>query len=77
MKQLLCTDCANTLCNDEIALNLKLRGRSTGTFFCLRCFSRRLDCTQDELMQMANFFRENGCELFANKYVNEQGSEHD
>jgi len=76
MKQLLCKVCQTALSNDEIALNLKLRGRSVGTFFCPGCFSNRLNCTENELMEMMAFFRENGCELFAHRYVNEQGSEH-
>lgn len=76
MKQLLCEACRQPLRNDEIALNLKLRSRSIGTFFCLKCLSRRFDCSQEELTQMAAFFRDNGCELFAYEYVKEQGSEH-
>lgn len=59
------------LCNEGIALNLKLRGRSIGTFFCLHCLALHLDCTEAHLRQMAAFFRENGCELFQRNYVNE------
>lgn len=75
MKRLLCENCQSSLCNDEIALNLKLRSRSVGTFFCLKCLSHRMDCPKEKLTQMAAFFRENGCELFTRQYVNEQGSE--
>ena len=76
MKRLLCKDCQRVLVNDEIALNLKLRNRSIGTFYCLGCFSKRFDLEKNKLTEMAAFFKENGCELFTRRYVNEQGSEH-
>lgn len=71
MKRLLCIGCETVLRNDEIALNLKLRGRSTGTFFCMNCLARQMDCGVDELSELARFFRRNGCELFQRNYVNE------
>ncbi|MDR2505040.1 MAG: hypothetical protein LBD16_02925 [Oscillospiraceae bacterium] len=71
MNQLLCGGCREPLCNDEIAVNLKLRGRAVGTFFCMDCLSERIDCAKDELLRMAVFFRENGCELFAREYLKE------
>lgn len=71
MKRLLCCDCAQEMNNEEIAMNLKLRGRAVGTFFCKACLSRRIDCPPETLTQMATFFRENGCELFSRQYVNE------
>jgi hypothetical protein len=74
MKRLLCKDCQGNLCNDEIALNLKLRSRSVGTFFCLNCLSHRMDCPKETLIEMVAIYRENGCELFSYQYV-EQGSE--
>lgn len=71
MKQLLCAGCGAALRNAEIALNLKLRGRSIGTFFCMGCLARQLGCGAEELKELAAFFRQHGCELFERIYVNE------
>lgn len=50
-------------------MNLKLRGRSVGMFYCMLCLSDRTDSTVEELEQMADYFTQNGCELFQTKYV--------
>ena len=76
MKRIGCGDCGAPLGNMEIALNLKLRGRAAGTFFCLQCLGQQLDCPREELKRMAVFFRENGCELFSRRYVEEQGRDY-
>jgi hypothetical protein len=76
MKSIGCGDCGSPLGNMEIALNLKLRGRAAGTLFCLQCLGQRLDCPREELTRMADFFRENGCELFSRRYVEEQGRDY-
>ena len=73
MKRLLCEDCSATLDNMETSLNLKLRGRAVGTFYCLRCLGDRMDCLPEELVKLAAYFRDNGCELFAREYVDKQG----
>lgn len=75
MKRILCGDCGKTLGNTEIALNLRLRGRAIGTFFCLSCLAERLDCGEETLERAARHYRENGCELFARVYVSEPGRE--
>ena len=75
MKRILCWCCEASLGNTEIALNLKLRGRAVGTFFCLRCLAERMESAPEELAQLARFFQENGCELFSRQYVDEQGRE--
>ena len=75
MKRILCRECREKLGNREIALNLKLRGRAVGTFFCLRCLAVQTGSTGEELTQMAVFFQANGCELFARKYVDEPGGD--
>lgn len=77
MKRILCVDCGRSLGNTEIALNLKLRGRSTGTFGCMACLARRLDCDEEKLRGMAEYYRENGCELFTRVYVREAGRKDD
>lgn len=76
MKQIRCGDCGVPLGNTEIALNLKLRGRAAGTFFCMQCLGKQLDCPREELKRIADFFRENGCELFSRRYVEEQGRDY-
>ena len=63
MKRLLCHDCGRSLRNQEVALNLKIRGRSIGVFYCEDCLSERTDSTVGEL---------HGCELFSRQYVNEE-----
>ncbi len=75
MKRILCRCCEAPLGNMEIALNLKLRGRAVGTFFCLSCLAGRMESAPEELAQLARFFQENGCELFSRQYVDEQGRE--
>ncbi len=72
MKRILCRDCEASLNNTEIALNLKLRGRAVGTFFCLRCLAERMESAPEELQQLAWFFKDNGCELFSRQYVNDK-----
>ena len=72
MKRLLCHDCGKNLRNQEIALNLKIRGRSVGVFYCEDCLSERTDSTVAELRELARFFSEHGCALFSRHYVNEE-----
>ncbi len=73
MKHIGCADCGRSLINDEIALNLKLRGRSIGRFSCYSCLAQRLDCDDEKLHSMVEYYRENGCELFTQVYVGEPG----
>ena len=69
MKRLICRDCGAELRNTEIALNLKLRGRAVGNFFCTDCLSLYTGGTAEELNRMADYFTENNCELFQRDYV--------
>ena len=72
MKRLPCNECGRSRRNQEIALNLKIRGRSIGVFYCEDCLSERMDSTVGELRELARFFSEHGCELFSRQYVNEE-----
>ena len=72
MKRLLCHGCGRSLRNQEVALNLKIRGRSIGAFYCEDCLSERTDSTAGELRELVRFFTEHGCELFSRQYVNEE-----
>lgn len=69
MRRIRCEGCQSLLGNTEIALNLKLRGRAVSRFCCLSCLAERLDCTRETLKEMAAFYKDNGCELFAREYV--------
>ncbi|MBR2601224.1 MAG: hypothetical protein IKE08_00880 [Clostridia bacterium] len=53
-------------------MNLKIRGRSIGVFYCEDCLSERTDSTAGELRELVRFFTEHGCELFSRQYVNEE-----
>lgn len=53
-------------------MNLKLRGRSVGMFFCMQCLSMQTDSPVEELEQMADYFTQNHCELFGQKYVDRE-----
>ena len=75
MKRILCARCGASLNNTEIALNLKLRGRALGTFYCLGCLAAGMEKTPEELKDLAAYFRDNGCELFSRQYVLEQEGE--
>ena len=75
MKRVSCRKCRDKLLNRDIALNLKLRGRAAGTFFCLRCLAEQVDSTKEELIRIGEYFQTNGCELFAFQYVDEAGGE--
>ena len=72
MKLLICRGCGRRLGNPEIALNLKLRGRGIGGFFCENCLSEQTGSTVAELREIIRFFTENGCELFSVHYVDEE-----
>lgn len=71
MKQLLCRQCSEILSNLEVAMNLKMRGRSASTFFCLGCLSEGYDMSREKLLEWADFYKKNGCELFSRNYVDE------
>lgn len=75
MKRLGCRRCARSLTNVEIALNLKMRGRSVSAFYCLSCLADGYDMDKEKLMEWAAFYRENGCELFLRRYVDDEEHE--
>ena len=66
---MICRDCGEELSNREIAMNLKMRGRAIGIFFCMSCLAKHVSGTVEELEQMADYFTQNQCELFQRKYV--------
>ena len=53
-----------TLSKDEIGVNKKLLGTNVKSFFCLRCLADYLDCTEEELLDKIEEFKNEGCTLF-------------
>jgi biotin operon repressor len=50
---------------DVIALNKKLLGRSVKKKLCLPCLADYLSCTEDDLREKIEEFKEQGCALFS------------
>ena len=72
MKRLRCHTCGQSLKNPEVALNLKLRGRGIGFFYCEGCLAAQTGSTPADLQELVRYFTENGCELFSRHYVDEE-----
>lgn len=50
--------------NNIVNLNKKLLGRYQTEFFCLQCLCEEFDCTEWEMYEKMQSFKEQGCELF-------------
>ena len=60
-----CVACGKErLTRDEIGLTRKLVNRGAAECFCLRCLAERFRVTEEQLLELARAFRENGCTLF-------------
>ena len=65
MKKQECMICFKSpLSKDEIGINKKLLGTGMKSFFCLGCLADHLECTEDELLDKIEEFKEEGCTLF-------------
>ena len=60
----LCCDCGNKLKKDEIALTRKLIDVDTEDFYCLGCLAEFIGCSQQDLKEKIQEFKEQGCTLF-------------
>ena len=69
MKNIYCNDCEINLTNDEIALNLKLSGKSTYEFLCIDCMSKIMETTSNELLLLKNHIKDMGCSYFKQTYI--------
>ena len=49
---------------DWVALNKKLIGRNVKEFLCLACMADDFDCTEEDLRDKIEEFKEQGCTLF-------------
>ncbi len=64
-KQICCTYCENEkLTKSEIGLNKKLIHRQIERMMCLRCLTSYLETTEEELREMIDGFKLQGCALF-------------
>lgn len=62
----LCRTCGNHLMSDEIALHMKLFGRTTQTFMCLDCQAAYLNVERVQLEELIERYHKSGtCVLFA------------
>ena len=52
------------LSKDEIGLNKKLLGTEANSFYCLSCLADYLECTEEELHDKIQDFKDEGCTLF-------------
>lgn len=61
-----CVECGLIIDNkDCIALNKKMLGRINRTkFLCMECLAEYLDCTEEDLLQKIEDFKDEGCTLF-------------
>ena len=60
-----CVMCGKEHLNkDTIGINKKLLGEDIENFYCLDCLAEYLGCTDDELHDKIEEFKEEGCKLF-------------
>ncbi len=69
MKKVNCDHCDKELCNDEIALNLKLLGKQIGNFKCYQCLSQYFSFDTEKLISLAEYYKNSGCFLFQISYI--------
>lgn len=64
-KQINCAYCDKVkLSKDDIGLNKKLIHRQTERMMCLTCLAAYLETTEEELKEMIEGFKREGCDLF-------------
>lgn len=64
MKVRKCARCSSETSKISVALSKKLFGRQTPCIYCMDCISFTLDVSVEELYDMAEEFKEQGCALF-------------
>ncbi len=65
MSVLDCDICGAKVNKVSRALCQKLIDRDTKRFFCLACLAEYLDVSEDDLLALAEEFKNGGCELFS------------
>jgi alpha-galactosidase len=59
-----CINCYEDTNTTARALCKKLFGRKTTKIMCMNCLASYLEVTEDELLEMADDFKKQGCDLF-------------
>ncbi|MFY9429357.1 MAG: hypothetical protein WBL03_04400 [bacterium] len=59
-----CYNCGQPVVKDVAALNKKMLGHFTKRLLCINCLAGYLDCTEDELNDLIEELKEQGCTLF-------------
>jgi len=59
-----CCDCGKQLAKDEVALSRKLIDADTEDFYCICCLAEYIGCTEQDLIEKIQEFKEQGCTLF-------------
>lgn len=64
-----CRGCGRALCNDEVALSIKLFGLAAPKLFCVGCAARALGAESDALKDLIAHYRASGCVHFQRDYL--------
>lgn len=59
-----CISCGAELCQLDKALHRKLVNRGADTFMCKRCLAEHFSVTAEQLDELAEYYRKEGCTLF-------------
>lgn len=65
-KLISCSYCGKeSLSRNEIGLNKKITDRQADRMMCLTCLAEYLEITEDELIDIIDDFKRQGCALFS------------
>ncbi len=65
MKNKDCIACGKkNLDKDTIGINIKLLGEDVDNFYCMESLADYLGCTQQDILDKIEEFKEEGCKLF-------------
>lgn len=70
-KKIRCMNCKSNLLNREVALSIKMLGRSKPEISCIHCLSNKLHIKTEVLIELSDYYERTGCEIFQRKYVEE------
>ena len=59
-----CRECGKALTKDEAALCQKLIDIDTEEYYCISCLADYIGCTEQDLREKIQEFKEQGCTLF-------------
>ena len=59
-----CTQCGKELSADEIGLTLKLINKNCTSYLCISCLAQKFKVTEDDLRDLVERLRAEGCTLF-------------